>query len=199
MDEFRGYEYSFNGFVDYGACYHEVGSLWQAIGWVIFFGTVVSIIPQIISLVKNRTSYGLNPLTVFLTSWGQFVLALNYVCLHSADFVGIFQYSFTRWIPRLSTFINLFILWFLYSVIPFGIYIFADMAVRPKISLQKCEQNFKIYTGVGIVTSSANIISLIVSWSIGGSIGFHSRAFSNIGQVFGDISTFIFSYNMRHK
>ena len=133
MDKFRGYSTSFSGFIDYNACYHTVDVIWNIVAGCIFVGTVISVIPQIVSFIKKRTSFGFNPITVFVTSWGQFIVVLNYICLHSADFIGLFQYGIKTWLPRLMTFINLFILWFLYSSVPYFLFIFSDFASRPGI------------------------------------------------------------------
>lgn len=108
MNNFAGYEYSFRGFLDYSRCYGEPNILWVLVGSGILLGTIISIIPQIVSIVRNKSSYGINAFTYMISNLTQFFLVLNYCCLHKADFVGIFQLPLKSTLPRLLSFLNLF-------------------------------------------------------------------------------------------
>ena len=126
MQEFSGYTNSFAGFVDYSLCYPVPSPLWIALGTAITLGCMVSVLPQIVVLVRRRTSYGLNPLYVFVTSFGQFMLVMNVVSLHTADFIGILQIPLATVLPRLLTFGITFTMWFFYMPVPFLNAIFFD-------------------------------------------------------------------------
>ena len=89
MNSESGYTYSFAGFIDYTTTMEEGKSgIWQAVGYLVFTGTIISLIPQIHSLIKRRTSYGINPMTPFVSNFSQFILMLNIICLRSSDFTG---------------------------------------------------------------------------------------------------------------
>lgn len=110
-----GYDYSFAGFNDYTSQMNESSSvIWRAAGLLIFFGTIISLIPQIYNIIKNRSSYGINPMTIFVSNFSQFILLLNIICLRSSDFIAAIQVNIFQSIPRLMTFINAFALWFFY-------------------------------------------------------------------------------------
>lgn len=130
MQDVAGFANSFAGFVDYSACYPNTSPLWTALGQAITLGCIVSVLPQIVVLVKRRSSYGLNPLYVFVTSFGQFMLVMNVISLHSADFIGIVQIPLSRVLPRLLTFGITFSMWFVYLPVPFLNAIFFDSNQR---------------------------------------------------------------------
>lgn len=110
-----GNKYSFSGFNDYTSQMNESSSgIWQAVGYFIFIGTVASLFPQIYCLIKKRTSYGINPMTPFVSNFSQFILLLNIICLRSSDFIAAIQVNFFESLPRLMTFANAFALWFFY-------------------------------------------------------------------------------------
>ena len=187
MDEFRGYSTSFNGFIDYHACYHKVGTMWNIIGGLIFFGIVLSVMLQIISFIRKKTSFGFNALTVFITSWGQFLVFLNYICLHTADFAGLLQYEITTWLPRLMTLINLFTLWFLYLFVPFYLFIFGDFAVRPGISFETQKKQFHLFYIICVLISIFDTICVLIAWIFGILFGFSNSQIFLVGQIFGNI------------
>jgi uncharacterized protein with PQ loop repeat len=103
----------------------------MVIGFVIFSGAIVSVIPQIVLIVTQRSSFGLNSFTLFVTSLGQFILVINIVCLRSADFIGVLQYPFSAAIGRLLTVFIQAALWL--GTLPIVILnlVFFDKAARP--------------------------------------------------------------------
>ena len=135
MDGFEGYKFSWPGFLDYSNCYHDLKHFFIIVGSIIWIGTALSLFPQLYRIINNRTSYGISPLFVVLTSSNHFLLVINYLCLHNADFAGLNQYSFFSVFPRFLTFLNLFTLWYSYFPVLFLIFIFFDKEprkIRPK-------------------------------------------------------------------
>lgn len=125
----HGNDYSFAGFNDYTSQMNENSSgIWKIVGYLIFVGTIISLIPQIYNLIKRRTSYGINPMTPFVSNFGQFILLLNIICLRSSDFMAAIQVNFFHSLPRLMTFVNAFALWFFYLPIIVLITVFFDHA-----------------------------------------------------------------------
>lgn len=191
MDDNEGYDSSWNGFTDYNGCYHDVQPLWILTGSLIFIGTVISLIPQLIRLVRLRSSYGISPSFVLITSLSQFLGTLNYISLHNADFFGIHQITITRTIPRLLTFANLFSLWILYLPVSALVIIFNDRKERPN----KPSRNFKkefLFSNFFIMTLHSISLSFIIVYFIIGFLkGFGSYDLLQFGKVTGTISTFI--------
>ena len=147
MDDFAGYVYSWAGFVDYSNCYHKVDVLWIITGACITVGTVISIIPQLYNIVKNKSSYGLNSFTLTATSLGQYVNVLNYYSLHAADFIGVISIPIGQWLPRLLSFINIFSLWYMYVGNTFLNAIFFDKKPREHRNEQQIRSNKKVTIG----------------------------------------------------
>jgi len=137
MDEFSGYVYSWSGFIDYIRCFHVVKPVWKIAGSLIWLGTALSLLPQLLRIVQNRSSYGISPMFVVLTSVSQFLVVMNMFCLHNADFVGANQISMSRVIPRFLTFFNLFTLWYGYFPVIILLYVFFDMQPRVKRTREK--------------------------------------------------------------
>jgi len=62
MDSNQGYVTSWAGFLDYHGGYHKLSGFAIAMGVCIWVGTGGSIIPQIIKLIKIRSSLGISPI-----------------------------------------------------------------------------------------------------------------------------------------
>lgn len=191
MDDNLGYSYSWNGFIDYIGCYHKVGPIWITVGACIFAGTIISLIPQIIRIVRLRTSYGISPFFVFITSITQYLVVINVFCLHNADFYGVLQITPLRTIPRLLTFGNLFILWFCYLPIGLLYLIFFDRNPRKNRDHQAFRREWKI----GIITISSLIITSILTFILyvifGYVTGYSSDLIIYYGKVLGTASSIL--------
>lgn len=174
-----------SGFVDYKDCYYNSGAAWIAVGSIIFLGSVLSVIPQIVSIVRLRTSYGLNSIYIFVTTFSQFILVMNVVCLHTADFIGILQYPILVTIPRFLTFLVTFALWYGYLPIAFLNWIFFDVnirTVRLYSKIQTERQLTKIFTCLPLITGPL----FILLWAILGVVcGFTSTMMLRVGTVLG--------------
>ena len=96
MNTFDGYEFSWLGFIDYGACYPSKQPIWVAVGAAIFFGTLASVLPQIITLIIRKSNFGLNPFMVFMNNFSSTLLITNIIALRSSQFTGLCQYSFWK-------------------------------------------------------------------------------------------------------
>lgn len=196
MDDNTGYHDSWNGFIDYLGCYHKVTPIWTSVGACVFVGTIISLIPQLIRIVRLKTSYGISPFFVFITSISQVLVVLNVFCLHNADFFGVLQITPTRTIPRLLTFGNVFILWFLYLPIGLLYLIFFDRNERKKRNHKSIQREWKM----GIVTISllifTSILFFIIYFIMGLMTGFSSNAVIRYGQTLGTMSSIatIFQY-----
>lgn len=142
MNDFIGYQYSFAGFVDYSKCYTTVNPLWLTVQICVTVGTVASVIPQWINIVKGRSNFGLNSITIWITSWGQFLLVLNYIVLHAATFIGVIQLPASVTWQKFMSFVNLFALWICYLAVPFLDMIFFDLKIRKRRQMKaiKAEQ-----------------------------------------------------------
>ena len=118
---------SFSGFVDTNIFFPEFDKMWFIIGAVIMLGTCISVIPQIELIIKKKSSLGLNPVTIFITSVNQFLSIMNILSLHAQDFLGVLQIDFGfRVVSRLMTFFNTLSLWVAYLPIVYLNIIFLD-------------------------------------------------------------------------
>lgn len=187
MDENEGYQYSWTGFVDYTKCYHYVSPFLIAVGVCITVGTGLSLIPQLVRIIKRRSSYGISPIFAFLTSFGQVLIVLNFFSLHNADFYALPQISYTITFPRLLTFSSCFTLWFVYLPVAFLTYVYHDIPHN----IQNEKQRWKISTIMCLVLLLISIICYIPIPIIGATLGFASKACLTYGKVLGTISTAI--------
>ena len=180
-----------NGFVDYTFCFPESSVTWTIVGSIIVIGSSISIIPQMVNIVKNKTSFGLNPLTIFVSSFSQFILVTNVVSLHDFDFVGFLQFPFARVIPRFLTFMVTFVLWYFYLVIPFLNMIFLDLKLRMKRDNEQIrrEKFFARFTAVFLPISAS--IFILIFLIMGTSKGFNSVLVQGYGGMCGTIATII--------
>lgn len=191
MDEEKGYTFSWSGFTDYIRCFHEVKPLWILVGSVIFIGTIVSLLPQIIKIINLRSSYGISPVFAFMTSIAQFMTVLNYFCLHNADFYGIVQIPLSRTLPRLLTFFNVFALWYCYFFVVMLLLVFFNNIPRAERLTIKIKKEFKFSI---LIISSLYIstITLFLLYIISAAArGFSSSLVFNIGKVMGSLSSLI--------
>lgn len=179
MNDANGYSYSFAGFVDYTTCFTVKFSVWSAIGLIITVGTMVSCIPQIFKIIKNRTSYGLSSVYVCTTLSGSLILFSNYLYLHTADFIGISQLSFGTTMPRMLSFVNIFTLYMFTMPTMFNTLVFFH---RPK------ETSYKIAALSIAIVIVCDIISgsLYVGLSQGG--GTSGMPLKIAGKVYGIIA-----------
>lgn len=191
MDDTTGNKFSFAGFVDYHACYHAVDTVWLVAGLLIFFGTFLSVIPQILSIVKNRTNYGLDTFTVLTTHINQYFMVINYLGLHAADFIGLLQISWKITVPRMVTFLNVFILWFAYFSVPLSSMIFSDFAMRSKLSPHIQMKRWRISYILTSVFMAFHVLMTLGSYLIGIGYGFFSTMAARIGQIYGVASSVI--------
>lgn len=154
------FDYSYSGFVDYSCFFESKAVIWILIGSVIFFGTVISIIPQILNLARKRSNYGLNPMFVCLTNLGHFSVMTNIICMHTSDFAGIFQISIWKCLPTFLTFLNAFIMWVCYHAVIYLNIIFFDEEPRVNRGLKTLRRERKLAIGF---TSALLIIFFAVT------------------------------------
>ena len=185
MDEFEGYLYSFAGFTDYSNCYHKVEVLWMITGVCITVGTIISIIPQIYNIVKNKSSYGINAFTLSATSLSQVVNVLNYCSLHAADFVGMVSISFVQYMPRMLSFLNIFSLWYMYLGNTFLTLIFFDKKPREHRNAEQIKTNRKVILAFTIGLHSIFIVLIILYFVFGSTNGYFESFLRQYGYILG--------------
>lgn len=189
MDGFYGYKASWAGFVDYSKCYHHVSTLTWVSQVCIWLGTLCSCIPQLMRIVRLRTSYGISPLFIVLTSGGHFLLNLNIFSLHNPIFIGIPQVPFEGVAVRLLTFLNLFTLFILlYPCLPLSL-IFFDKEIREK----RMPDSFKKERASAITFSVLFLLTMLIMFAVFigfiGKFGIGNRYVAGFGKVFGAISS----------
>lgn len=179
------------GFIDYSSVFAVPHATWIIVGSVIVVGTVISVLPQIASIIINKSSFGLNPMTLFITTFSQFVLLTNVICFHIEDFMGFLQYPFYQSIPRFLPFLITFALWFCFLVIPFLHLIFFDKELREARPAKQIKREKLMSLVIIILFPSLDFIFLIVYFVIGAVTGFNSSITLNYGKVCGTIATII--------
>ena len=186
MNSDTGNEYSLSGFTDYTATM-ETGSsgVWQVLGYLILLGTVLSLVPQIYNLIKQRSSYGLNPLTMFITNFSQLILVFNIVCLRTSDFIAIQQASFFSVLPRLMTFLNAFSLWLGYMPIIFLNTIFFDKEIRSLRPEEKLGTEWFLNKLFILLNVCGSVVILIIYSVLLMVTGVGSDELTQMGKVFG--------------
>ncbi|OHT06742.1 PQ loop repeat family protein [Tritrichomonas foetus] len=192
MNTDSGYEYSMSGFIDYTASM-ETGSsgIWQVVGYLILLGTVISLIPQIYTLIKRKSSYGLNSMTLYVTNFSQYILLFNIVCLRTSDFIAIQQASFFTVLPRLMTFLNAFALWVAYLPIIFLNLLYFDKEsrlVRPQESIPRERFFNRFFT---VLNAAGSIVIMIIYFSLLIFTGVGSTPITTMGKFFGTATLFI--------
>jgi uncharacterized protein with PQ loop repeat len=188
MNSDTGWPTSFTGFLDYAPCFETGGIGWLVIGLLIGLGAIISVVPQIALIISQRSSFGLNSVTLFITSFGQFILLLNIVCLRSADFVGLSQYPFSETIGRLMTFINQACLWLGTLPIVFLNCVFFDRVPRAARPLEtvRADQYFnRVFTlvlpGLALFLAAAFAVGIVL-------YGIGSLYVVNMGKFFGTVA-----------
>lgn len=161
-------------FEDYSRNCHKTNVGWVAIGLGITLGTILSIIPQIYVIIKNRSGFGLSYSTIFLTSFGQFSLVVNVLCFNANLFIGICQFDLSKSFAAYITFANLFLLWFCYLFIVFVKLIFVS----------KKENKCLVAIAISF-TFFSSLILLLIFYSIGIQYGFHSLELKKYGTLLG--------------
>ncbi|OHT10612.1 PQ loop repeat family protein [Tritrichomonas foetus] len=182
---------SLSGFIDYSFCFPETSVLWTALGAFIAIGSCISLIPQIVNINKRNSSFGLNPISIFVTSFSQFILLTNVLCMHVFDFVGVFQFPIIQSIPRYLTFAVTFVLWFFYLPIPFLNVIFFDLNFRVKRQDDKIKRE-KLFGEFIIVFLPISAFVFLLIFLVGGLLhGFNSKFIVVYGGTCGTVSTVI--------
>jgi uncharacterized protein with PQ loop repeat len=192
MNSDSGWPSSFAGFLDYSSCYPPSQAIiWQVVGWGLLAGTILSVIPQIRLIIHRRSSFGLNSFAIFVTSFGQFIIAANVLCLRTADFIGFLQYPMSRTLPRLQTFINYVGLWITYLPIAFLNMIFFDTEPRLVRSGAAIQGERYFNRMLTILTTLVSLVILVVY--VGGVVlqGYGSAYLMTIGMFFGTLATFM--------
>ena len=187
MNTFSGYEFSFNGFVDYAKCYPSKEVIWIVVGAALFLGTLISMIPQPIVLIISKTNYGLNPFMVFMNNFCSLLLVINTLTLHFADFVGLYQYSFWHALPTLFTFLNNFLLWFCYMPVILMTIIFFDKIQRQKRPKEKIKiERYEVYS-LDILLVTLYYVFLFAYVMVATKYGFGDSATISYGKIVGII------------
>ena len=191
MNSETGWDDSFHGFVDYSLCFPSSEVIWMIIAWIIFFGTVISLIPQIHLIVAQRSSFGLNSFTIFVTSFGQFILVMNILCLKSADFIGALQYPFTQTISRFMTFVNALMLWICYLPIVYLNTIFFDTEPRIVRNNEKIARERYLARAMFVIGPVIQLIIVLAYVAIAFLHGFGSSYMVSMGKFWGTLSCFL--------
>ena len=189
MDDNPGFDYSWSGFLDYISCYHELDPLWIVTGVCIFLGTGLSMVPQLVRLVRMRTSYGISPLFVTITHLGQFTTVLNIFALHNADFYGVTQITPARTLPRLLSFCSCFILWFTYLPVCVLMSVFLDKEEREKRKHDQIKKEHVTYRLGTLFITGSEIILFLPYMIIGCLHGFGSPQVLYYGKIVGIFSS----------
>ena len=191
MDGKKSFLDSFKGFVDYSVTFKRVPPMWMTVGIVIWIGTFISVCPQVILLIRKRSSYGLNIITVIITSFGQFLMVIHYWCLHTADFVGLLQVSPRKSFARMLTFCNMITLWMSYLAVPFCCIIFMDFEERRNRSRAKIAKLWITNIVLVLVLIGSFFAMFIVYCLVGATRGFSSGVQERIGHIYGTIAALL--------
>lgn len=191
MDDLAQTDTALNGFVDYSAYFEPTEGIWLAVGIVIWLGTFVSVIPQILLLIQRRTAYGLSWFTVMLNNFTQFLMVIHYWHLHTTEFVGLFQMEPKIGLPRLLTFCNFFCLWLGFLAVPFCMLVFNDREIRPKANSDQIRHQW-IGTIISLIVLIAVCFAQFIAYvCIGTGVGFSSSSEVTVGGVYGTVSGFL--------
>jgi uncharacterized protein with PQ loop repeat len=193
MDTNPGFAYSWSGFVDYSSCYHTVRGFWIFAQSVVFFGTGLSMVPQIFRIVKFSSSHGISPIFVSITTVAQVTIVLNMFSLHNADFTGVMQVAAKYTVPRFLSFCVAFILWFAYLPVLYLISIFFDRIPRivPPRSDSTIAREWQVTTTLMCLVTGIEILVLIPYIGIGTYYGYASSELRAFGEISGIVSSAI--------
>lgn len=170
----------FHFFPDYSRNFIQTETFWLIVGLCITFGTIISVIPQIIIILKKKSSLGLSEITIFLTSIGQFILVINVLCFDTNAFAGFFQFRFSWTFSTYLTFLNLFLLWLCYFFIVFLKIIF----------ISEKENRFRPIFFI-ILTILLSILILFIYYFIGIIYGFNSSEIRKYGTFLGSTASML--------
>jgi uncharacterized protein with PQ loop repeat len=193
MDGNLGFANSWSGVVDYSACYHIVHGCWLVTQSALFFGTGLSLVPQLFRIINLRTSYGIAPTFVTITTIAQLLIVLNIFCLHTADFEGLLQIGWQSTLPRLLTFCVAFMLWFAYLPVVFLVPVFFDTQPRlePARPSSTVVRERKAATILFCLIVSVDLLLLIPYFGLAASSGFSSSKLAAFGRIAGLVSSAI--------
>jgi len=185
------YRRAYCGFIDYSFFYHKVDTFWKVIGVIIFFGTIISFIPQITTIIERRSNFGLSSIAIWVSSFQQFILVANLISLHPYDFVGLVQIPFSQCWGKLLSFGSVFILWFSYHFITYLNTVFFDQASRERRPSETIygERKRNITFIVVVASSLIGVLTIIVL--IGIREGFNSDQLINYGGALGTLSSML--------
>ena len=184
--------YYFAGFIDYTSFYPISSVIWIILGTCLMIGTSVSVIPQIWLIIKNKSSYGLNPIAIFFTNINQFIIITNIVCLHPADFMGL--PSISPWykpFSRLLTFGNAIALWSFYLPIVYLLLVFFDKTFREKRQEHQIKRDKILFNLMPCLLVLCSLILIIVFFIATGISGPQCIFSVDFGKVLGTVATVI--------
>jgi uncharacterized protein with PQ loop repeat len=192
MNSDNGWPTSFSGFLDYSICFPTSQSwLWQFIGWYLFGGTIISLAPQLRLIVSQRSSFGLNSFAIFVTSFGQFIIVVNVLCLRATDFAGMLQFPLSYSISRLQTFINYLTLWLTYLPIAFMNMLFFDKEPRLKRPADSIRAD-KYFNHMLTILNPIVALLIAAVFAAGTALfGVGSSWIVTVGKFFGTFATFM--------
>jgi uncharacterized protein with PQ loop repeat len=188
-----GYAFSFSGFVDYWISYPSTDIWWFITGACCFAGTWISIFPQYYAIVAERSSFGLDSITLFVMLFAQWLLVANIVCLRAEDFVGIFQYSFSIAISRMLTFVNALSNWISYLPVVFMNHLFFDLVPRPLRDSAQINKEMRLNKLLLILNPIAAGATFLIMWVLGFVYGYGSRQIVILGKVFGFVAAVLWA------
>jgi uncharacterized protein with PQ loop repeat len=192
MDTVSGFEYSWSGFLDYTACFHTMKTIWIIVGAVVFVGTGISVLPQVVRLIRLGTAHGLSSTYVIICSTGQALVVLNIFCLHNADFYGILQIPLSRAIPRFLTFCTMFILWFAYLPLLYLITIFFDFKPPRPVGAPSPRDRHLQWRFTSILSCAIAFLQIALTipfYAFGTTIGFASETVLRLGSIAGVVAS----------
>lgn len=184
--------YAGAGFADYSRFYPVAAFSWMLLGTGLMIGTSISVIPQILLLIKNKSSYGLNPVTLFTVHMNQVIILINIISLNIPDFVGLPQA--TPWyLPysRLLTIGNALMLWLFYMPIIFCSFILYDKNIYTNRDHTKMRREKFLGRFLGVLNPTISLIMFFLIECFAITMGMRCSVNMYYGKLMGTISTFI--------
>lgn len=175
----------FHGFNDYAFFFPDPVIIWSLVGTVLLIITFVSYIPQPIKIIKNRSSYGLAPVSTFFSTMCLWFIVFNVLCLKWEDFVGLFHKMNFNTYARFLTFANCFAQWFMMSQVPFLIMIFYDTNLRPNSEQTDIKNGWFQFKLVPVISVCVYTFCILLWVIIGLATGFTSPAMDWLGHASG--------------
>jgi uncharacterized protein with PQ loop repeat len=184
---------SFHGFIDYSVCFPDQDVIWPILGFLIFAGTWISLMPQYYAIISTRSNFGLDSLAFAGMVFGQWLLVANILCLQTSDFIGWLQLPFTVFITRSLTFINAASNWLSFLPCSFMAMIFFDFVprvVRTPTDIRRERRLSPVFTILG-PTLCAISMGLYIATGI--LEGFESTAMASLGRIYGAMAAVLWS------